>query len=156
MATQRLGGTGINVNRAGHAIGREIRIRGTDHELSAGLAGIDFQPQVIARAHEVFLPYTRHDGKLIATGITRAKLQIAGWFFSDRQSQIDLVRRVRHFLRVNRHIREKPQAVYPVARSSDVVTVVPGRLKLPELPAHNFIAGAVVTGNIDAAHIGAA
>ena len=38
------------------------------------LAGVDFQTQVIARAHEIFLPDTRHDGKLIATGITSAKL----------------------------------------------------------------------------------
>ena len=156
LTIQRLGSTGIDVNGAGHAVGREIRIRGTDHELSAGLAGVDFQTQVITRAHEIFLPYTRHDGKLITTGETRAKLQIASWLFSHCQSQVDLVWRIRHFLSFNRHILEKAQAVHPVARSSDVVTVVPGRLKLPELPAHNFIAGAVVTGNIDAAHIGAA
>ena len=155
MTVQRLGSPVIDVNRAGHAIGREIRIRGADHELSAGLAGVDFQPQVITRAHEIFLPNTRHDGKLITTGVARAKLQIARWLFSHCQSQINLVWRIRHFLCVNRHIREKPQAVHPVAGSSNVVAVVPGRLKLPELPAHNFIAGTVVTGNIDASHIGA-
>ncbi len=59
-------------------------------------------------------------------------------------------------MRVDVHFVEVAQAVRTVARKADLVAVVPGRFKLAELAAHDFVARAVVAGHVHAPHIGAA
>ena len=59
-------------------------------------------------------------------------------------------------MRLNANILEVAQAVNPVARQFDFVTVIPGRLKLPKLTANDHITGSAVAGDVDFSDIGTA
>ena len=104
----------VNIDRSGHAIHGEIRIRCAENERAVDFAGIDLHPQRVARTKRVFLLDSKGKPESFAASITSPDTEVAGWFLDHRNGQIHLVLRTRDLLCFNRNFLEKAQAVYPV------------------------------------------
>ena len=145
----------VNINRARHAVFGEVGVSGAEHQHAVDFAGVDLDPERIARPERVLLLQPERQPQAVTTGITGTQAQAAGGFFNHIERQIHLIGRARHFLRFNRDFREIAQAVDPVARAADLVAVVPRRLQLPEFAPHHHVPRAGVACDVDLAHIGA-
>ena len=141
---------------ARHAARGEVRVGGAQHQCAVELAGVDFGRQVVARAKHVFLADREVEGQLFSRGEARTNRHAAGGLFLDDHVHVDLIGCARHFHGFQRDVSEVAQAIHAVARELHLLAVVPRRLHLAELAAHDFVARAGVALNVDLAHIGAA
>ena len=156
LAVQRLDGSIEDVDRARDAVDGEIRVDGGEHQRALRAAGVDFDAEVIARAEHVVLLDRRRQRELVGAREARAQEQVAGRFFLDRDREVDLVLRARHFVGLDVHFAEVAEPVDAVARQLDLAAVVPRRFELAELAAHDLVARARVAGDVDSAHVDAA
>ncbi|MDT4830732.1 hypothetical protein FQZ97_642070 [compost metagenome] len=142
------------VEGARDAARREVRVGGRERHRAVVRAGVDLQPEVVARAEHVLLRDAEAQRNLVGRGVARAELQRARGLLGHGDVQVDLVVAARHFGGLDIHVGEEAQAVHAVARELDLRAVVPGAFVLAELAPDHLVARARIAADVQPPHIG--
>jgi len=156
--TNGLGVAGIGVavgkvETARDAVHRPVWVQVAETKCLVDLAVVERKADALATTEEIVLGDVGVENDTGCLREAEAQHQVAGRPFLDREIDVDLISRSGDSRRFHADVLEVAEATQTHLGALDLGRGNPPSLELPQLAAHDFIAGLRVSEEIDAAHI---